>query len=155
RRAGCVRTRCPLWLVLLCACSPACAQDFSLHGFADARLIVSPDETSWVDGGLGKARYGDGNEGARIGAAAGVAGWQIDAAWLAVADLRYQAALGPALSLTEAYVRLRPVSTSRWRWSIKAGEFFAPVSLENEGIGWTSLWTLTPSAIDSWVGDEL
>ena len=30
-----------------------------------------------------------------------------------------------------------------------------PISLENTEIGWTSYWTLTPSAINSWVGDEL
>jgi hypothetical protein len=142
-------------LVLCCACVSARGQDFSVHGFADVRLVAAPDEKSWVDGGLGKTRYGDGSDGLRVGAAAVVANWQIAPAWLAVADLRYQPDLGSAISLTEAYVRFRPVSTSPWRWSIKAGEFFAPISLENEGIGWTSLWTLTPSAIDSWVGEEL
>src|SRR6185437_13141958 len=40
------------------------------------------------------------------------------------------------------------------RWSFKVGEFFAPVSLENDAIGWTSPWTLTPSAINSWIGEE-
>ena len=35
------------------------------------------------------------------------------------------------------------------------GAFFPPISLENDGIGWTSRWTLTPSAINSWVGEEL
>lgn len=136
-------------------CAIARAQDFSVHGFVDARLIVAPDEQSWVDGGLGKTRYGDGSDTAHIGAAAFVADWQIAPAWLAVAGLRYQPDLGSSVSLTEAYVRWRPASTSPWRWSLKAGEFFAPISLENEGIGWTSLWTLTPSAIDSWVGEEL
>jgi hypothetical protein len=38
---------------------------------------------------------------------------------------------------------------------MKLGAFFPPISLENEGTGWTSPWTLTPSAINSWVGDEL
>src|SRR5258705_6925122 len=49
----------------------------------------------------------------------------------------------------------RPVSTSAFRWSIKAGAFFPPISLENTEIGWTSPWTLTPSAINTWVGEEL
>src|SRR5258705_9405197 len=49
----------------------------------------------------------------------------------------------------------RPVSTSAFRWSIKAGAFFPPISLENTEIGWTSPWTLTPSAINAWVGEEL
>jgi hypothetical protein len=47
------------------------------------------------------------------------------------------------------------VSLTPWRWSLKAGSFFPPVSLENDAIGWTSPWTVTPSAINSWVGEEL
>ena len=59
------------------------------------------------------------------------------------------------VDVLHAYLRYRPVSTGAWRWSGRVGAFFPPVSLENEGIGWTSLWTLTPSAINSWVGEEL
>jgi hypothetical protein len=51
-------------------------------------------------------------------------------------------------------VRYRPVSTTAWRWSVKAGAFFPPVSLENDEIGWTSTWTLTPSSINTWIGEE-
>src|SRR5262249_25658431 len=142
-------------MLLCCACAPASAQDFSVHGFADFRLAAAPDETSWSDGGLGKTRYGDGDTSAHFGAAAIVANWQFAPAWLAVADVRMQPHAGSAIALSEAFLRFRPVSTSPWRWSLKAGEFFAPISLENDGIGWTSLWTLTPSAIDSWVGEEL
>jgi hypothetical protein len=60
-----------------------------------------------------------------------------------------------AVDLLEGYLRYRPVSTSAWRWSLRAGAFFPPVSLENTEVGWTSPWTLTPSAIDSWVGEEV
>jgi hypothetical protein len=144
-----------LLLMLCCASLPVHAQDFSVHGFADFRLVAAPDETSWTQGGLGKARYGGGDDGAHVGAAAVVAHWQFAPAWLAVADLRYQPDFGSSVALTEAFLRFRPVSTSAWRCSLKLGEFFAPISLENEGIGWTSLWTLTPSAIDSWIGDEM
>src|SRR5262249_39821269 len=59
------------------------------------------------------------------------------------------------VDVMEAYVRYRPVSTNAWRWSIKAGAFFPPISLENTEVGWTRGWTLTPSAITSWGGDEL
>jgi hypothetical protein len=52
-------------------------------------------------------------------------------------------------------MRYRPVSITPWRWSVKAGAFFPPFSLENSEVGWTSYWTLTPSAINSWFGDEL
>jgi hypothetical protein len=38
---------------------------------------------------------------------------------------------------------------------VKAGAFFPTISLENDDIGWTSPYTLTPSAVNSWIGDEL
>ena len=47
------------------------------------------------------------------------------------------------------------VQPTPWRFSATAGMFFPPISLENDGVGWTSPWTITPSAIDTWVGEEL
>jgi hypothetical protein len=38
---------------------------------------------------------------------------------------------------------------------VRAGAFFPPLSLENEQVGWSSFWTVTPSAINSWIGSEL
>ena len=38
---------------------------------------------------------------------------------------------------------------------MKAGAFFPTISLENDDLGWTSPYTLTPSAINSWIGEEL
>jgi len=55
----------------------------------------------------------------------------------------------------EAYARYQPIANREWVWTTKLGAFFPPISLENESVGWTSPWTLTPSAINSWVGDEL
>jgi hypothetical protein len=131
------------------------AQDFQVHGFADLRLVDGADEVSWTRGGLGKTRYGANDDGARFGGAGLTATWQATPNLLAVADVRYQPQNHSTTSLIEAFARYRPVSTDAWRWSIKAGEFFPPISLENEGVAWTSLWTLTPSAIDSWVGEEV
>src|SRR5258706_14097899 len=33
------------------------AQDLSLHGYTDFRLVRPSDQTSWMDGGLGKFRF--------------------------------------------------------------------------------------------------
>jgi hypothetical protein len=57
--------------------------------------------------------------------------------------------------LLESYAAWRPQSDGALRWSAKAGAFFPPASLENDDLGWTSPYTLTPSAINSWVGSEL
>lgn len=84
-----------------------------------------------------------------------VATAQVTPALLALADMQYQTTDHNAVSVLEAYLRYRPVSTTPLRWSVKLGEFFPPISLENDAIGWTSPWTLTPSAINSWIGEEL
>ncbi len=55
----------------------------------------------------------------------------------------------------ESYVAWHPQPDGDWRWSLKAGAFFPPISLENTDLGWTSPYTLTPSAINSWIGEEL
>lgn len=125
------------------------------HGYAEVRAgHAGGDDRSWRDGGLGKARFGDGGSGVEPAAALAMA-WQFAPAWLASAQLQYQDGQRRPFGVLDAWVRWRPVSTTPWRWSVKAGAFFPPVSLENDGVGWTSPWTLTPSAIDSWVGEEL
>jgi len=141
--------------ILLAASGAARAQDFQLHGFLDLRAVSPATETSWDEGGLGKSRYGSGDGGVRAGAAVLNASWQATPALSAVADLQYQPDESRHLDVLDAYLRYRPASITAWRWSLKAGAFFAPISLENEGVGWTSPWTITPSAINSWVGEEL
>jgi hypothetical protein len=131
------------------------AQDFDAHGYLDCRLIARADERSWADGGLGKTRFGGGGTTAACVQAAVVATAQLTPSLLALANVQYQTTGKNAFSALEAYLRYRPVSTTPLRWSVKLGEFFMPVSLENDAIGWTSPWTLTPSAIDGWIGEEL
>ncbi|HTD28114.1 MAG TPA: hypothetical protein VK660_01865 [Xanthomonadaceae bacterium] len=140
------------------AALPTCAlaQDIDWHGYLDVRAVVPTDETSWTDGGLGKTRFGGGDGiDARFGGAALQGVWHFAPSWIAVADVQAQSDEHPSVDLLDAYLRFRPVSTTPFRWSFKVGAFFPPISLENDGVGWTSTWTLTPSAIDSWVGEEL
>ena len=144
----------------LCLCGAAlpgiaAAQDLHVQGFLEARALTSDaDEDSWTDGGQAKARFGESD--AAVSAAAALSlSWQAGDSLLAVVDLQAQPQASPELGVLSAYMRWRPVSTSPWRWSLRAGAFFPPVSLENDGVGWTSRWTLTPSAINSWIGEEL
>jgi hypothetical protein len=59
------------------------------------------------------------------------------------------------VGLTEAYLQLRPYPFSGYRLRVKAGAFYAPISLENRTSGWESPYTLSYSAIDSWLGEEV
>ncbi|GLQ87874.1 porin family protein [Dyella flagellata] len=131
------------------------AQDFTLHAYADERLVAAPDDSSWTRGGFGKTRYGDGQTKFHFGGAAVYGAAQITPGLLALAQLQYQTSGHSGLSVLEAWVRYRPVSTTPWRWYVRAGAFFPPVSMENDGVGWTSPWTLSSSAINTWTGEEL
>jgi hypothetical protein len=144
-------------LLLLASTSPALAADFHFDGYADFRLIVPSNQESWQDGGLGKLRYGaeDDKPQLRLAEAVGQAVVLITPELMGLAVARIEPEQRTFFDFLEAYLRYRPVSTNAWRWSVKAGAFFPPVSLENTEIGWTSPWTLTPSAINSWVGEEL
>jgi hypothetical protein len=131
------------------------AQDFHLDAFGDTRIVAAPDERSWRDGGLGKFRYGEGGVVPTFEEISAIGTAQLSPDVSAYAHARFDPDQRSLVDVIEAYVRYRPVSTTPLRWSVKTGAFFPPVSLENDGIGWTSLWTLTPSAINSWVGEEL
>jgi len=131
------------------------AQDVKVHAYADVRLVDAPDDPSFVNGGPGRLRYGDNETRARFGAAALVVTAQFTPALFALADMQLQQTDHASPQLAEAFLRYRPVSLSAWRASLKGGLYFIPISLENDGIGWTTPWTITPSAINSWVGEEL
>lgn len=142
-------------IVLLAVAVPAHADDFSFDGYADLRMIAPPDgDRPWLEGGLGKLRYGKGDSSFQFSGAVGEAAWMPAPELLVVAVGRIEPQQKTFFDLLEGYVRYRPVSTTPWRWSVKAGAFFAPFSLENTEIGWSPYWTITPSAINSWFGDE-
>ncbi|HEY0104563.1 MAG TPA: hypothetical protein VGB91_00665 [Rhizomicrobium sp.] len=134
--------------------SRAAAAELAFDGFADVRLVAPPSQDGYLDGGLGKLRFGKDDAGLQAGGAIGEARLT-GGPWFAQADGRIDPGYGSAVDLLEGFVGYAPASESRWRWSVRAGAFFPPLSLENEQVGWSTFWTVTPSAIDSWVGAEL
>jgi len=144
---------------LILISSTAMAQEMHVEGYADFRFLSAGPPDSFLDGGVGKLRFGQGEgdqaQQFQFAEASMAATLLLTGDVLAYANIRYDSRQRTALDALEAYARYRPVSVSRWRWSVKAGAFFPPISLENTGIGWTIPWTLTPSAINSWVGEEL
>jgi hypothetical protein len=151
-----MRVRAVFALLICCAGSNvARADDLSFQGYVDARMIASPNEQSWLQGGLGKLRFGSAGFTGRFVEAVGEADWHVVPELTLVTVLRVEPEQRTGVDALEAYARYRPVSTGDWQMSVKAGAFFPPISLENDDIGWTSPYTLTPSAINSWIGDEL
>jgi hypothetical protein len=58
--------------------------------------------------------------------------------------------------LSQAYLSFRPMrSPSGTSFSARAGLMWPPVSLEHEGADWHVADSITPSAINSWIGEEV
>ncbi len=135
----------------------AVAMDFSFDAYADLRLVAPAGERSWLDGGLGKFRFGETQPSPdfRVTEAVGQATLAVADDIHAVAVLRIEPEQRSFVDVLESYVAWRPQAVGDWRWSVKAGAFFPQLSLENTDLGWTSPYTLTPSALNTWVGEEL
>jgi len=126
----------------------------------DVRFAAVNGERSWVDGGFGKLRFGgrDGSSDARVrGALSGDLVWQPKLGWAlsatVVGSLQQRDKLEAGLS--EAYVSFRPLGSAKVKFSARAGLMWPPVSLEHGGPEWAVRDTITPSAINSWIGEEV
>jgi len=145
-------------LLLVAAAGPGLAQEISVNGLADLRLIRPSHQRSWLDGGLGKLGYAGGGDQAPDLRLAGLfldTKMEFGSQFNLFTSLRHDPRQDETIDALEAYARYRTLSSGPWEGTLKLGAFFPPISLENEGVGWTSPWTLSSSAINTWVGEEL
>jgi hypothetical protein len=145
-------------LLVFCAglAAPALAVDqFTLDGMFDLRWVYSNAETSYLNGGLGPLRFDSDHDDLRVGRIMLAGNLRLnDIVTLhGVVDDYGDYTAGPA-DISELYLDVRPFPTSAVRWSAKIGTFFMPVSLENREVGWMSPYSITPSALNTWLGEE-
>ena len=150
-------------LLALAWCSPLNAQNdvFGAQAFDadfDLRASVVGGETSWIEGGFGKLRWGGDNRetGARLRVASADLAWkpQFSFNLSGLVAVTHQAGLEEDLDLSEAFVTFRsnPAPT---RVTARAGIFWPPVSQEHSGSNWLVEDSITPSAANSWIGEEV
>lgn len=146
-------------LVVSVNCALACvssahAADWDLA--LDLRAVDSDGRTSFLDDGLGKFRFDEDHEGLRLG--------RLRAAWTQPLGEVFAAHLEAStwdaddknpIDLTEAYLEYKPYPRAGWRSRVRLGAFYPPLSLESRAIGWETPYTITPSAIGSWIGEEI
>lgn len=135
-----------------CGVVHATEWDFSL----DLRLQNSDGEKSFFDGGLGSLRYGDERSALQLGRARFAISQPIGE----VLSLRLDASSWGdddknPIDLTEAYLEYRPYPRAGYRARVKAGAFYPAISLENRASGWESPYTLSSSALNTWLAEEL
>ena len=132
------------------------ADNFELSG--DVRLVAVDGEESWVDGGFGKLRSGSADD-VRLTPQLGNASlvWKPQFTWSlgAVVVGSLQGGERTEAGLSQAYLSFRPMRGDTLALSARAGLMWPPISLEHEGADWHVKDTITPSAINSWIGEEV
>ena len=165
-------------LILPVAADMGCCQDayqveaespVSLRALVDVRFVIPGKAPSWTDNGPGKARYGGrstagGSERVTRFALSQFAlepeaslPWGIQAH----AQLNWEGDVDDNGDITndhwplliEAYLRKEWGDWSAG-WGVQSGVLSVPFSLEHTGPAWTSPYTLTPSALNTWLWDD-
>jgi hypothetical protein len=157
-------------LAAVCGASGARAQ--SVDGFdllspdtltaaADIRLVAADGEESWTSGGFGKLRFdGDRDRDWRVTPVPAAAAliWQPRLGWTlsgTVVGLIQDVGGNPQTGLSEAYLSWKPMASGKLRLAARVGLMWPPLSLEHSGPEWAVSETITPSPINSWLGEEV
>ncbi len=140
----------------------AIAETFDLSGFVTARGQYASGIPSWTRGGLG--RFDTGGSAPDRGEAAALGDIQLGVDWQPVPHLLIHAHglaraepaenHGKRAGLVSAYVETG-VDRGRNTFALRAGQFFLGTSRENVADLWSSPYTLTYSALNSWVANEV
>jgi hypothetical protein len=122
----------------------------------DLRAVASDAATSVLDGGYGPTRFSQGQFPLQLGRLRLAFDTPLGEVWRVHLDASaWDRSYAHPLGLTEAYLQFRPYPRNHLRLRIKAGAFYAPISLENRAGGWASPYTLSYSALNSWIAEEL
>jgi hypothetical protein len=139
----------------VCAQSDAPSRQTLATGI-DLSFIDVSGYQSWTEGSVGKLRYDSESDGLVVSRAFVDYGAKVtDTLDLNVAVELYDDDIGAIVDFTEAFLLWRPLPRSANRYRVKAGAFYAPVSLENTEPGWGSPYTLSSSTVNTWVAEEL
>jgi hypothetical protein len=133
----------------------AARNDFDLS--LEVRAIATQsDQASFLNGGGGKLRFDEQHSGLRLGSLRlGYRGDITDTLRLTAEAFAYGDHDVKPIDLTELQLAWRPIPRSLLRHEVKVGGFYAPISLEHRMRGWRSPYSLSASAINTWVGEEL
>jgi hypothetical protein len=122
----------------------------------DLRAVASDADRSALDGGYSPTRFSEHQSGVQLGRLRLALDAPLGEVWRLHLDASaWGNAYKSPVGLTEAYLQFRPYPRDNLRVRVKAGAFYAPVSLESGGPGWASPYTISLSALNSWLAEEL
>jgi hypothetical protein len=169
------------WILLCCACAVPAWSQFDadeytvaqddrvwVRAMLDARLVRAGPAPSWTDTGAGKLRYGGKFVDNGTGTPSFERTTRLVLAQLALevgatlpGDIRAQAQVnfepdiadGAKPSLIEAILR-KEWGSAASGWGLQGGIMNLPFSLEHVGPAWSPEYTLTASALNSWLWED-
>jgi hypothetical protein len=148
--------------IVLSLASAASAGELVVHAVGAARGLRVEAPVPWIEGGFGRlGEGGDASSFQNAGRAEAHLGleWSPAATFLVslhgTARSEPGAAGGSRVGLVEGFVQYRPELRPDLALRLRAGLFFPPTSLENVDPLWQSPYTLTLSAVNSWIGEEV
>jgi hypothetical protein len=139
------------------------AGEIQVESVVSLRGIAVEGQPSWLEGGFGRlsegaAAAGDSRLTSRGQADLGLdwrptPAWQLHAHGVARAEPSHYG--GQRAGLVEAFLLFRPELSPRVSLRVKAGLFFPQTSRENVERLWSSPYTITLSALNTWIGEEV
>lgn len=149
----------------------------SFSGLADFRFVHTGSERNWQNGstsgvgGRGRTRYG-GRDTDQDGLGNTDASEFHLSQFSLVSEVKYKKNYFALIQInfddladendrsgnfgiTQAFLGAKFRLEENWFLETKFGQLFPPISLEHPRIAWTTKYTVTPSAINSWVSEEL
>src|SRR3954452_1070732 len=131
----------------------------TLELVGDVRLVAVDGEKSWLDDCFGKLRSSGGGDNFRVRPQLGNVNliWQPQFTWSLSATVvgSLQGGERTEAGLSQAYLCFRPMRSNKLAVSARVGLMWPPISLEHEGADWHVKDSITPSAINSWIGEEV
>ncbi len=134
------------------------AQSFRVLGYLTGRTAYVDSIPSWTQGDYGKFDVGAHASNDRVWRGTAIA--QLGADWTPTTWLTAHGQVlarsepagteGKRFGLVEAYAEVHGET-----WRVRAGQFFLGTSRENTDPLWTSPYTITWSALNSWIGQEV
>ena len=130
----------------------ATSYDFSI----DVRAVDSNGRNSYLDGGQGKLRYDEGDSGLHLGRLRAAITQPLGEVFSLHAEgSSWGDYDNSPIDLTEAFLEYKPYPVAGFRTRVRLGAFYPPMSLENRAMGWETPYSITPSPISSWIGEEI
>lgn len=122
----------------------------------DAGYVAADSDLGpWTEGGLGKLRYAESNDGLISARLFAQYRGRISPTLAATVIGDYLDDASSGVDLSEAFIDWRPIPKSSNQQQVRFGAFYPPFSLENTDLGWSSPFTYSYSAINTWLGEEI